>query len=215
MRLVFVHGALVRDGKWWWSRMTPLLAAAGISSVAAELPSCDGSGDLYDDAEAVRTLLRESDEPTMLVGHSYGGAVITEAAQPPVRRLVYIDAFLPDVDEPLGVGPFLEPPRRGRVRLRQELASLFVHDCDEDVVAEAAQRLTDQSSVVFTQSVRAVGWREIPSTYVVCANDLATPPEVQRAQALRATDVVELPTGHHPFLSHPQLLAAVVVKAAA
>ncbi|SFJ51986.1 Alpha/beta hydrolase family protein [Amycolatopsis sacchari] len=96
MRLVFVHGALVRDGAWWWSRLAPLLAEAGIDSVAVELPSCGGGGDLHDDAAAVRAALEASDEPALLCGHSYGGMVITEAAAPPARRLIFIDSFLPE-----------------------------------------------------------------------------------------------------------------------
>src|SRR5918999_1037778 len=78
----------------------------------------------------------------------------------------------------------------------------------------ALERLTRQPLAVFGQAPRAVAWREKPSTYVVCAEDRATPPEAQRGYARRAGKVVELPTGHHPMLSHPELLARVIAEAA-
>src|SRR3712207_2581040 len=81
--------------------------------------------------------------------------------------------------------------------------------------AGALGRLTRQPLAVFGQAPRTVAWREKPSTYVVCAEDRATPPEVQREFAKRAERVVELPTGHHPMLSRPELLARVLAEAAA
>ena len=88
MKVIFVHGALVFDGAWWWSRMVEPLAALGLGSRAVELPSCPVSpeasgeppGDMYDDADAVRAVLDEDGELIVLVGHSYGGMVITDAA---------------------------------------------------------------------------------------------------------------------------------------
>jgi pimeloyl-ACP methyl ester carboxylesterase len=81
MEIVFVHGALVFDGAWWWHRMIEPLSALGLSSRAVELPSCVAPpgasggpvGDMYADADAVRAALEEKDEPVVLVGHSYGG----------------------------------------------------------------------------------------------------------------------------------------------
>jgi pimeloyl-ACP methyl ester carboxylesterase len=84
---------------------------------------------------------------------------------------------------------------------------LFLYDCDQAAVEGAVERLIWQNAVVTAQPVRRAGWRDRPSTYVVCAGDRATPPDAQRAQAARAGEVVELPTGHHPMLSHPELLA--------
>jgi pimeloyl-ACP methyl ester carboxylesterase len=228
MRVVFVHGAFVRDGAWWWSRMEPELKELGLGSQAVELPSCgpseDGLGDLYADSDAVRAVLDEDDEPVLLCGHSYGGVVITDAAagHPNVRHLIYITSFLPDRHESLAdfsaeePAPFLDPGDDGTVGVRAELLPpLFMQDCDEDAVAEGLSRVTRQSGAVFGQLPRAVAWRTIPSTYVVCADDLATSPELQRAQALRAGRVVELATGHHPFISRPDLLAAVLGEIAA
>ena len=90
----------------------------------------------------------------------------------------------------------------------------FMQDCDEEAVAGALERLTRQPLAAFGQTPRAVAWREKPSTYVVCAEDRATPPEAQRGFARRADRVVELPTGHHPMLSQPELLARALAEAA-
>ena len=223
MRVVFVHGAFVRDGGWWWRRMTGPLTERGLASTAVVLPSCENEprGDLHDDAAAVRAVLDASDEPVVLCGHSYGGMVITEAAagHPAVRRLVYITSFLPRTDEALadfGDGapaPWQVPHDDGTIGVRADLVRpLFAHDFDDVTFAAAAERLTNQRAAVFGQRPAAAAWQEIPSTYVVCAGDRATPPALQRAQAARATKMVELPTPHHPFVTRPDLLAAVLAS---
>jgi pimeloyl-ACP methyl ester carboxylesterase len=222
MRVLFVHGAFVRDGAWWWQPTADLLAGHGLRSSAAVLPSCEGEprGDLHDDAAAVRALLDASGEPTLLVGHSYGGVVITEAAagHPAVHRLVYVTSFLPDTGEALADFGIAEPPPRhvshddGTAEFRAELLRpLFAQDFDDDTYAAAVTRLTTQAEVVFGQRPAAAAWRELPSTYVVCTDDRATPPEKQREHAARATDVVELPVPHHPFVTRPDLVADVLL----
>jgi pimeloyl-ACP methyl ester carboxylesterase len=90
-----------------------------------------------------------------------------------------------------------------------------MQDCDEEAVARALKRLTRQPLAVFGQSPRGVAWREKPSTYVVCAEDRATLPKVQREYAKRADRGVEMPNGHHPMVSRPELLAKVIAEAAA
>jgi len=107
-------------------------------------------------------------------------------------------------------------PEDGTMGLKAEFApEAFMQDCDEEAVAGALKRLTRQPLAVFGQAPRAVAWHELPSTYIVCAEDRATPPEVQRGHARRAGKVVELPSGHHPMLSRPELLAKVLAEAAA
>ncbi len=111
MRLVFVHGACVRDGWWWWHRMTGLLEERGVSSVAPALPSCGETGvpggaggpGLTEDVAAVRQVLQDSDEPTIVVAHSYGGIVTAEAAADvrSVRHLLLISSYLPEVGQSL------------------------------------------------------------------------------------------------------------------
>jgi len=229
MKIVFVHGALVFDGAWWWHRMVEPLGALGLGSLAVELPSCMASGnapgDMYADAEAVAAALGEEDEPVVLVGHSYGGMVITDAAAGcgNVKRLVYVTSVMPERDETMASfggsrepGPWMDPrPEDGTMGVKAEfLPEAFMQDCDEATVAGTLERVTRQPLVVFGQTPRAVAWREKPSTYVVCAEDRATPPEAQREYARRADSVVELPTGHHPMLSRPELLARVLAEAA-
>ncbi|MEU1607266.1 alpha/beta hydrolase [Micromonospora matsumotoense] len=228
MRIVFVHGACVRDGAWWWSRVDALLAAGGAASVAVRLPSCGELPDarrpvgLDDDVEETRRVLHDAG-PVILVGHSYGGVVATAAADAgDVRHLVYVSSFLPDVGEsladlgPAGPAPHLEFFPDGTFAARPELVPpLFLHDCDPAAVEGALARLVRQDAAVLTTPVRYAGWRSTTSTAVVCAGDRATPPEVQRAQAARAGRTVELATGHHPMLSHPEPLAGLLREIAA
>ena len=181
---------------------------------------------MYADADAVRAVLDEEDEPVVLVGHSYGGMVITDAASghENAKHLVYVTSVMPERGESLASlggsrepGPWMDPRREdGTMGIKAELTpEAFMQDCDEEAVAGALERLTRQSLAVFVQAPRGVAWREKPSTYVVCAEDRATPPEAQREYAKRAGSVVELPTGHHPMLSRPELLARVLAKVAA
>ena len=221
MRVVFVHGACVRDGAWWWHRTAELLMEAGVPSVAPLLPSCGEAGrpggtggpGLPEDVAAVRQDLQDGDEPTVVVAHSYGGIVTAEAADgiSSVRHLVLVSSYLPEVGQSLsdfGDGtpaPFLDiDPDSGTFGVRPELlVETFLQDCDPDVQAQAADRLARQSVQVTTQPVGAAAWHEVPSTYLVCAQDRGTPARLQRDFARRAGTVVELDTGHHPFLSRP------------
>jgi pimeloyl-ACP methyl ester carboxylesterase len=153
-----------------------------------------------------------------VIAHSYGGVVATEAAvEGDVRHLIYLDSFLPDVGESLAAfsgpepAPYLDFAEDGTFGVRSEMAQeLFLQDCDQAAVEGAFARLTRQSASVVAEPVRRAAWHDRPSTYLVCADDRATPPDVQRAQAGRAGRVIELPTGHHPMLSRPDLLAEVV-----
>ena len=226
MRVVFVHGACVRDGAWWWHRAAALLSERGIVSVAPGLPSCgeagvpggaDGPG-LAEDVAAVRAVLEDGDEPTVVVAHSYGGIVVAEAAAgvAAVRHLVLVSSYLPEVGQSLadfgpadGPAPFLDvDPAAGTFTVRPELlVETFLADCDAEVQAQAGEHLARQSVRVTGQPVGAAAWREVPTTYVVCTGDRGTSAERQRAYARRADRVVELEAGHHPFLSQP---AAVV-----
>jgi pimeloyl-ACP methyl ester carboxylesterase len=182
-----------------------------------QTPGVDGPG-LDDDVAEVRRLLDDG-VPTVLVGHSYGGVVATEAADTgDVRHLVYVSSFLPDVGEALSSfgaatpPPYLEFSEDGRFCVRREVAQdLFLHDCDPGMVAGAFARLAWQGAAVLSQPVRWAGWKHRPATYLVCADDRATPAAVQRAQAGRADHVLELPTGHHPFLSRPELVAQAIL----
>ena len=226
MRLIYVHGACVRDGEWWWHRMVEPLAAAGVRSRAASLPSCAGDtaagplGDLYDDVAAVRRVLDEDDEPAVLLGHSYGGTVITDAGHdhPAVRGLVYVTSMLPDAGESqaslagTAPAPWLDPDSDGTIGVLPDLVrELFVQDCDGPTQDAAVSRLTRQAMTAFGQPVRAAAWRDVPTTYLVCTDDLAIPAAVQRERAAHAGKTVEFAAGHHPFLSRPEDFAALLL----
>ncbi|MFG1928551.1 alpha/beta fold hydrolase [Cryptosporangium sp. NPDC048952] len=227
MRLIYVHGACVRDGDWWWERMVTPLAAAGVRSRAVALPSCVDDvgaglelGDLYDDAAAVRAVLDEDDEPAVLLGHSYGGTVITDAGHdhPAVRGLVYVASLLPDVgDSQASVtgsdpAPWLAPGAGGTIGVLPDVVrELFVQDCDGAVQDAAVGRLTRQAMTPFGQPVRGAAWREVPATYVVCTDDRAIPAAVQRERAAHAEKIVEFEAGHHPFLARPEDFATLLL----
>ncbi len=230
MRVVFVHGACVRDGAWWWHRTAELLLRRGVPSMTPLLPSCgedgqpagtDGPG-LAEDVAAVRRVLLDSDEPTVLVAHSYGGIVTAEAAAEvaSVRHLLLISSYLPEVGESLsdfGDGtpsPFLEvDPAGGTFGVRPEcLVETFLQDCDSDIQTQATGKLARQSVQVTAQPVGAAAWNDVPSTYLVCAQDKGTPARLQREFATRAGCVVELDTGHHPFLSQPAAVTDLLLS---
>ena len=230
MRVVFVHGACVRDGSWWWHRTADLLRERGVSSVAPPLPSCgetgvpggaDGPG-LAEDVASVRQVLRDGDEPTVVVAHSYGGIVTAEAAAGvgSVRHLLLVSSYLPEIGQSLsefgdgGPAPFLDVnPDAGTFGVRPELlVETFLQDCDPEIRAHAADHLARQSVRVTAAPVGAAAWQQVPTTYLVCAEDRGTPARLQREFARRAGSVVELDAGHHPFLSRPAAVRDLVLS---
>jgi pimeloyl-ACP methyl ester carboxylesterase len=193
MRIVFVHGACVRDGAWWWHRVAELLDRDGLPSTAPPLPSCgetgrqpDGTGpSLTDDAAAVREHLAASAEPTVVVAHSYGGMVVSEAAAglQQVQHLLFITSLLPEVGQSLaslGDGspaPHLDVRPDGTFGVRADtLAGTFLQDCDVETIEQATTRLSRQSVAATTTAVRAAAWHDVPSTYLLCERDNGTPP---------------------------------------
>jgi pimeloyl-ACP methyl ester carboxylesterase len=168
---------------------------------------------LAEDVAAVRLVLEDGDEPTMVVAHSYGGIVVAEAAADvdAVRRILLVSSYLPEVGQSLsdfGDGnpaPFLNiDPDAGTFGVRPELlVDTFLHDCDPDTQAQASDHLSKQSVQVIGQPVGAAAWQQVHTTYLVCTQDRGTPARLQREFARRASNVVELGTGHHPFLSQP------------
>ncbi|MDO9394980.1 MAG: alpha/beta hydrolase [Herbiconiux sp.] len=234
MELIFVHGALVRDGAWWWGPAGRLLEErTGIRSRALALPSCgerepetpaipESVGGLPGDAEALRSALDEvalRGEAAIVVGHSYGGTVIAEAgAHPAVAGLVLVSSYLPEVGssqaaimaregDPVAV----TDAGAGRLALtgydERAFGARFLQDADDDTRREAWLRVTAQDAATFVTPTTAAGWRGVDSTYLVCAEDRSTSVALQRAHAARASRSVELPTGHHPFLTRPDLVA--------
>jgi pimeloyl-ACP methyl ester carboxylesterase len=229
VRVVFVHGACVSDGAWWWHRTAALLDDAGVASVCPLLPSCGETGEptgaqgpgLAEDVAAVRTVLASGDEPTVVVAHSYGGIIAAEAATgvDAVTHLLLVSSYLPEVGESLSTfgseepAPFLAiDPQAGTFTVQVEaLAETFLQDCDSEIQAQAETRTAQQSLAVIGAPVASAAWQQVPSTYLVCADDRGTPAERQRAFAERATHVVEIDSGHHPFLSQPAAVRDLIL----
>jgi pimeloyl-ACP methyl ester carboxylesterase len=230
MRVVFVHGACVKDGAWWWHRTAELLAERGVASAAPALPSCGESGRapdaegpaLAEDVAAVRAVLAAGDEPTVVVAHSYGGIVTAEAAAAvdSVRHLLLVSSYLPEVGQSLSSfggeepAPFLDlDPEGGTFTVRSDaLAETFLQDCDPEIQQGALDKTARQSLAVIEAPVGAAAWQQLPSTYLVCADDRGTPADLQREFATRAGNVVELDSGHHPFLSQPAAVRDLVLS---
>ena len=229
MRVVFVHGACVKDGSWWWHRTGVLLAERGVPSETPVLPSCGETGvptsaqgpGLAEDVASVRQVLTMSDEPIVVVAHSYGGIVTAEAAAgvDAVRHLLLVSSYLPEVGQSLSSfggeepAPFLDiDPEGGTFTVRPEaLAETFLQDCDPEIQRQAMDKTARQSLAVLEQPVRSAAWQHVPTTYLVCAQDRGTPAELQRGFAGRAASVVELDAGHHPFLSQPAEVRDLIV----
>jgi pimeloyl-ACP methyl ester carboxylesterase len=230
MRVVFVHGACVGDGSWWWHRTAELLAERDVASEAPALPSCGETGKtpdaqgpgLAEDVAAVREVLTAGDEPTVVVAHSYGGIVTAEAAAgvAAVRHLLLVSSYLPEVGQSLSSfggeepAPFLDiDPERGTFTVRPDaLIETFLQDCDPDTQQQAMGKTARQSLAVLEQPVQVAAWRHLASTYLVCVEDRGTPVDLQREFAGRAGSVVELDTGHHPFLSQPAAVRDLVLS---
>lgn len=224
MELIFVHGALVRDGAWWWQPTADLLhSSTGIRSRAVALPSCgetspaEVAGGLVADAAALRAALDEVDS-AIVVGHSYGGTVIAECgSHPAIEHLLYVSSYLPDVAQAQGMIMSGEPDPvnigdngDGTLSVAGYDASTFgarfLQDADDETQRHAWARVTSQAASAFMTPTSSAGWRGVDSTYIICGQDRSTSLALQRHHAGRATRSVELPTGHHPFITRPDLM---------
>lgn len=234
--VVLVHGAW--HGAWAWERVLPLLTSAGVECFALDLPGhgADGGpfGDLYSDVARVRETLDELNGDVVLVGHSYGGAVITEAGlHPAVHHLVYVAAFALDAGESCvsaaaeveaGLISYDGRPNLGAGFIMSSgdmitldpssAAECLYNDCDADTVAWALARLGPQPLITLQGAPKLAAWRTKPSTYVVCGDDMAVHPDLQRIMARRCSSVIEWPTDHSPFLCRPDLVAGLLVDLA-
>lgn len=222
--VVLVHGAC--HGAWCWDKVVAGLSDRGVPSVAVDLPghgeSREPLGDLAADAAALRAALDGIDR-SVVCGHSYGGAVITEGAaeHPAVQHLVYVTAFalLPgestmaaatdgsEVDTATKLGDAMAFADDGTVTFQAPaVIDALYHDCTPADVAFALAHLGPQSVSSLGSVATRAAWQTIPSTYVVCTEDRGLPPSLQRRLAARATTTLEWPTSHSPFLSRPELV---------
>jgi len=220
--IVIVHGAWA-DGSSW-SKVIPLLQAKGFHVVAVQNPLTS----LADDVAATKRAIASQNGPVLLVGHSYGGVVITEAGNDPkVVGLVYVAALSPSEGESVAslTKPFPPAPLGSEVRADAEgfltvtpkgIAEDFAQDLSdkEKQVLTATQAPT--AAVVFGATVTTAAWKTKPSWCVIASNDRAVAPELQKAEAtaMKATSIT-LPSSHVPMLSHPKEVADFIEQAAA
>jgi pimeloyl-ACP methyl ester carboxylesterase len=215
------------------------LTERGAQALAVDLPGhgedAGPLADLHGDARRVREALDDIHDPVVLVGHSYGGVVITEAGvHPSVANLVYIASFPLDHNESTssaavheanaaGLDHSNRPDAMAYIHVAEDGTStvdpegarlLFYNDCPDDVSSWAVRRLGPHNMQALSQVPREIAWRKRPSIYALCTQDNIVHPELQRILAHRTDDVVEWTTGHSPFLSQPDLVADLLFAAA-
>ena len=228
--VVLVHGAW--HGAWCWTPLQAELDRRGIPSLAIDLPghgaSIDPYGDLLGDAAALSALLAKQARAVVLVGHSYGGAVISQATARSgnVLHLVYLTAYVPDVDENVITMSTSMPEAPtalagaitidgGYSTIDHEAAwDAFYAHCDPMTATANIARLDRQPFATFTQNATHASWRSVPSTYVLCTDDAAIHPTHQRLMAARCTHTESLPTDHSPFASMPVETAEIIARIA-
>ena len=224
---VFVHGGW-HDG-WSWHLVRELLDARGVPSVALDLPMTT----LDRDAAVLSDALAAIEGDVIVVSHSWGGSVATLGAigAPNVRHLIYIAAVVTEAGHPT-LSPPASVPVKGRETLRPKVIietdtttiidrevslAAFYHDVEPSLARQAASRLRpfQKTGYAVIETDAAAAWRTIPTTYVVCAQDRMIHPDNQREMAAAAgAEVVEWPSSHSPFLSHPDLVADLVARRA-
>jgi pimeloyl-ACP methyl ester carboxylesterase len=219
--VVLVHGGFV-DGSGWQG-VYDLLKADGfnVSVVQNQTLSLDS------DVETTHNVLDLQNGPTILVGHSYGGAVITEAgSHERVAGLVYIAAFAPDAGESVNtlianpppgapVPPIL-PPQDGFLFLdREKFADSFAADVPAPLAAFMADSQVPWGVEALNGAVSEPAWRSKPSWYLVATDDRMIPPPAQRAMSERAgSTVTEAPGSHSIYVSQPHAVAELIAQAA-
>ena len=219
--VVLVHGGFV-DGSGWRG-VYDSLSRDGFRVSVVQNPTLSLDGD----AEATRRIIDAQDGPVVLVGHSYGGAVITEAGtHPDVAALVYIAAFAPDKDESVntliggfpadGPQPPILPPRDGFLFLdRDKFHASFAADLPADLAAFMADSQVPWGLDAPAGAITDPAWRTKPSWYMVTTEDRMIPPAAQRTMSQRAgSTVVEVAGSHSIYVSQPAAVAALIKQAA-
>ena len=224
VNVVLVHG-IWADGSSY-SRVIPLVLAAGHTVFAVQLPL---TTHLADDVTATLGVLGQLQGPTVLVGHSYGGAVITNAGaqNPNVISLVYASAFAPDLGEKLGQFP----PGPGTANLypvtypnnfgtflflnQQKFRASFAQDVDALEASIMATVQKPGNTAIFGDPTTAVAWKTLPSWYLISTNDLMIPPSLQQmfASRMKAT-TISVPSSHASIVSHPLQVFELIQAAA-
>jgi pimeloyl-ACP methyl ester carboxylesterase len=219
--IVLVHGGFV-DGSGW-ENVHKILKNNGYNVSIVQNPTIT----LADDIAATRRVLDEQDGPTILVGHSYGGAVITEAGNHPlVTGLVFVTAFAPDKGEsvqtlikdppPDAPVPPIVPGKDGYLFLdRAKFHASFAADVPSDKAAFMADSQVPWGVGALSGTISQPAWKHKPSWYLVATADRMIPPDAQRAMSKRAgATVVELDGSHAIYVSQPEAVASLIEKAA-
>ena len=217
--LILVHGAW--HGAWCFAPLISSLHDHGIDPITIDLPLKGSKTDIA----TTRSLIAKYPEAVVL-GHSYGGVVITHAAiGMNVVHLVYLCAFLPDKEEDL-YSRFLHHSdsllhRENTLKFNDDGTTFvnpsmayetFYHDCDTNDAEHAIAQLRNQPVDTFPLLTQTPAWKETPSTYVICNQDKAIPPSLQREFARSTTNSIEIDSGHSPFMSMPDKVAEILVQ---
>jgi pimeloyl-ACP methyl ester carboxylesterase len=218
--VVLVHGGFV-DGSGWQA-VYDLLASEGYRVAVVQNPTLS----LADDAAITRRVIDGLDGPVVLVGHSYGGAVITEAGlHEQVAALVYIAAFAPDKGESVstliasfaadGQPPILSPEDGFLLLDREQFPAYFAGDLPAGQAAFMADAQVPWGVDALGGTISESAWRMKPSWYLVATDDRMIPPPAQQAMSERAgSAVTEVPGSHAIYLSQPAAVAALIIQAA-
>jgi len=219
--VVLVHGAW--HGGWCWEKVVPLLEEKGVRAVTFDMPMTS----LDDDVAATRAVLDGVEGPVVLCGHSYGGAVITAAGHhQAVEHLVYLTAFaLEEGETPAATAPDAHVPSTDlgdalvldgtSATIKPDLlVDAFYHDCNAADADAAVARLRPIELACVATLSGPPAWKHKPATYVVCTDDHAIHPELQRLMGKRCSEAVEWNTAHSPFLNRPDLVADLLVEVA-
>ena len=220
--VVLVHGGFV-DGSGWQG-VYDLLTADGFNVRVVQNPTVS----VEDDVAVTKRAIADCDGPVVLVGHSYGGVVVTEAGTDEnVAALVYVAAFVPDTGESVGtliadpppgapVPPIL-PPQDGFLFLdRDKFAESFAADVPAGQAAFMADSQVPWGVGALQGAVTKPAWRDLPSWYLLTTEDRMIPPAAQKAMSTRAgSSVTEVAASHSVYVSQPQAVAALIKEAAA
>ena len=218
--VLLVHGAWA-DGSSW-SKVIPLLEAKGLHVVAVQIPLTS----FADDVSATQRAIALEDGPVLLVGHSYGGAVITEAGNDPkVAGLVYVSAVAPDKGEsalglissvPTPIGSELRPDTNGFLKLTPKgVAENFAQDLSPKEIAVVTATQVPVSVTSMKGEVTIPAWKSKPSWYIIAANDRAISPDLEATLAKKiGATTTTVSSSHVIMLAQPSKVAAVIFEAA-